>query len=550
MNSYIKNIFKYLAYSLVMGALFSACAEVEPNYEVPDDMKRFRPVRITGANGETAVTLTWPEALFTDPGEVNYRIQVSEDSLFSSVVLERETVATRLVITDDDLAINVDYFARVRALGITSATDSEWQRTMQPFRITGEQIFLPTFDNEIGSSTVLLRWRPTANPTRIVVTDALENSSEFIISDAERAEAQKILEGLTPLMQYTAEIFEGTRTKGTTSFVMKEESIFDIILTPSSNFREIVEGAEDGAVIGLEPGTYEIRDNSGEWANLRIIGKTITLQSVSGDPTDTKVLFREFTFTESGAGLTVNGITFDGGAGSGAYFLNFAGGAATFTDIIVDNCIVENVGTSFMRANRAGNNEHKMNLIKVSSSILRNHSVENYHIFHLDKLEFREIEITNSTFASIGSRGFIGWATNLTMPFTPKVTVDRVTLNGFGSRNRNDNLLDANNNLIEFSMTNSIITNMPYEDQTVGGRLIRANSGSQILLSHSNLFNLTTGGTDPADATLQTYVQTSNLLNVDLGWNSRTTNLTLPANSPLRTAGTTGGPIGDPRWAF
>ncbi|AFL85052.1 hypothetical protein Belba_2497 [Belliella baltica DSM 15883] len=203
-----------------------------------------------------------------------------------------------------------------------------------------------------------------------------------------------------------------------------------------------------------------------------------------------------------------------------------------------------------MRANRAANNAHKMNLIKVSSSILRNHSVENYHIFHLDKLEFREIEITNSTFSSIGSRGFIGWATNLTMPFTPKVTIDRISLNGFGSRNRNDNLLDANNNLIEFTMTNSIVTNMPYEDQTVGGRLVRANSDSQIILSNMNMFNLTTGGAEPVDATLQTYVQTSNILNIDLGWNSRTTDLTLPADSPLRSASTTSGPIGDPRWAF
>lgn len=549
MKIFKKYIIKTFASLIVLG-FFGSCAEIEPNYEVPDDMKRFRPVSITAANGEIAVRLTWPEALFTDPGEVNYQIQVAKDSLFTAIELDKETAATTLEISDEELEIQVPYFARVRALGISAAQNSEWQRTMTSFQITGEQIFLPTFDNEIGSSTVLLRWRPTSNPTRIVVTSASGVSTEFLISSDERAEAQKILEGLNPLTQYTAEIFEGTRTKGTTAFSTKEVSIFDIILSPADNFREIVEGAADGTVIGLQPGNYEIKDNAGDWANLRIIGKTITLQSVSGDPTDTKVLFREFTFTESGAGLTANGITFDGGAGSGAYFINFAGGAATFTDIIVDNCIVENVGVSFMRANRAGNNEHKMNLLKVSSSILRNHSVENYHIFHLDKLEFREIEITNSTFSSIGSRGFIGWTTNLTMPFTPKVTIDRISLNGFGSRNRNDNLLDANNNLIEFSMTNSIITNMPYEDQTVGGRLIRANSGSQIVLSHTNMFNLTTGGATPADATLQTYVQTSNIVNIDLGWNSRTTNLTLPASTPLRTASNTGGPIGDPRWAF
>lgn len=544
-----KYIIKSFASLIILG-FFGSCAEIEPNYEVPDDMKRFRPVSITGANGEIAVRLTWPEALFTDPGEVNYQIQVAKDSLFTAIELEKETAATTLEISDEELEIQVPYFARVRALGISSTQNSEWQRTMTPFQITGEQIFLPTFDNEIGSSTILLRWRSTSNPTRIVVTDVTGNATTFTLTDDNRSEGQIILEGLAPLMQYTAEIFEGNRTKGTTSFVMKEKSIFDIIIGPGDNFREIVEGADDGAVIGIQPGTYNVVDGDGAFANLRIIGKTITLQSVSGDPNDTKVNFRELTFTESGAGITVRGITFDGGPGGGAYFLNFAGGAAQFTDIIVDNCIVENVGTSFMRANRAANNAHKMNLIKVSSSILRNHSVQNYHIFHLDKLEFREIEITNSTFSSIGSRGFITWATNLTMPFTPKITIDRISLNGFGSRNRNDNLLDTNNNLIEFSITNSIVTNMPYEDQTVGGRLVRANPDSQIVLSHVNMFNLKTGGAEPVDATLQTYVQTSNILNVDLGWNSRTTDLTLPAATPLRTASNTGGPIGDPRWAF
>ncbi|WP_373497210.1 hypothetical protein [Aquiflexum sp.] len=545
-----KNIFSYLgALGMVCLMVFS-CTDLDQDFSAPDDMTRFRPARLTASNGEIAATLTWPESLFTDPGEVTYTIQVAQDSLFTSVELQFETEKTTVQVSDEQLEIKVEYFARVRANGLIPAQNSAWVRTMAPFQITGEQIFLPTFDNEIGSSTVLLRWRPTSNPTRIVVTDAAGNSSEFVISQEERQAANKTLEGLQSSAEYTAEIFEGTRTKGITSFVTKEPSIYDIVLSPSDNFREIVENAEDGSVIGLQPGTYNIVDGSGEFANLNITGKTITLQSVSGDPADTKVNFKEFTFTETGAGISINGITFDGGPGGGSYFLNFAGGAATFTHVIIENSIVENVGTSFMRANRAASNAHKIDLIKVSSSILRNHNVENYHVFHLDKLEFREIDISNSTFSALGSRGFIGWATNLTMPFTPKITVNNVSINGIGSRNRNDTLLDCNNNLVEFTMTNSILMNMPFTDQTVGNRLVRANPDSQLLLSHMNMFNLTTGGADPEPLTLQTYVQTSNILNVDLGWTTTTTNLTLPGDSPLKTASSIGGPIGDPRWAF
>ena len=543
-------IFRNFGLLILVSIALIACTDLNQDFSAPDDMQRFRPVRITGQNGEIAVTLTWPEALFTDPGEVTYAIQIAKDSLFTNIELEFETVQTTARVTDEDLEIKVRYFARVRANGQTPSLHSAWVRTINAFQITGEQIFLPTFNNEIGSTTVLLRWRQNASPTRIVLTDSGGNVSEFVISQEEREAANKTLEGLKPSTEYIAEIFEGTRTKGITSFVTNEPSIFDIVLSPNDNFRGIVEEAEDGAVIGLQPGIYNIVDEGGEYANLRITGKTITLQSVSGDPSDTQVNFKEFTFTETGAGISVNGITFNGGPGGGAYFLNFAGGAATFTHVIVENSIVENVGTSFMRANRAANNAHKIDMIKVSSSILRNHNVENYHVFHLDKLEFKEIEITNSTFSALGSRGFIGWATNLTMPFTPKITVNNVSINGLGSRNRNDTLLDCNNNLVEFTMTNSILTNMPFTDQTVGNRLVRANPDSQIILSHMNMFNLTTGGADPEPLTLQTYVQTSNILNQDLGWNAGTTNLTLPAGSALRTAANNGGPIGDPRWAF
>jgi hypothetical protein len=46
------------------------------------------------------------------------------------------------------------------------------------------------------------------------------------------------------------------------------------------------------------------------------------------------------------------------------------------------------------------------------------------------------------------------------------------------------------------------------------------------------------------------YVQMSNNQTIDLGWTNATTDFTLPAASPLKTASTTNGPIGDPRWAF
>lgn len=187
----------------------------------------------------------------------------------------------------------------------------------------------------------------------------------------------------------------------------------------------------------------------------------------------------------------------------------------------------------------------------MSNSWLRDHLVANYHVFHLDKLEFREMEISNSTFSNVGSRGFIGWATNIPMPAPPVIRVDNVTINGIGSSNRNHTLLDANNNQVDFRMRNSILVNMPFEGQTVGALLGRANSDSpQVLFANNNLSKLSTGGADPVELTFPALFSQQNISGIDLNWTQNSSNLTLPAGSPLRTAGTNGGPIGDPRWAF
>lgn len=534
----------------LVGALLVSCADLELDLSIPEDMTRFRPTALTAVSGEIAATLTWPASLFTTPGEVSYTVQVGRDSLFTSPVFETTTAQTTIQISDEDVQIQTPYFARVRANGATPAQNSAWVRTMTPFQLTGEQIFLPTLDNEIGPTSVLLRWRPTANPTRILLRDPAGNQLEFLLTDADRQAGSVTLEGLQPLTAYTAQIFAGQRTVGATSFVTKEQSIYDIVVSPSQNLRTILEDAPNGSFIGLEPGIYDLVDNTGAFANLRLIGKTIILHSVSGNPADTRINFREITLSESGAGIEVNGITFDGGPGTGDYLFNFVGGPANFTRVVMDNSVAVNVRLAFMRANRANNNEHKIDLIRVNNTIMRNHAVANWHVFHIDRCEFKELEITNSTFHAVGSRGFIGWATNMPMPFRPKITVNNVTINGLGSSNRNDALLDCNNNEVEFTMTNSIVANMPFDGQTVGSRLIRANPNSQVILANSNLFNLTTGGATPQDITIISYVQTSNLTSVNLGWNQSTTDFRLPSGSPLRTAATNGGPIGDLRWAF
>lgn len=200
-----------------------------------------------------------------------------------------------------------------------------------------------------------------------------------------------------------------------------------------------------------------------------------------------------------------------------------------------------------MRGNRGGNNAHKIDSIYVNNTIAYQNGTGTYHYFMIDKLEFKHFEVANSTMYDI-ARAFISWATNITMPAVPTIIVRNSTINSFGFGDRNNILLDANANVVNATYKNNIIANTPKPGQNVLGSAMRAGAASTIFFQYNNYFNLQ-GGNPLAPLTFPAYVQMANNQTIDLGWTATTTDFTLPAGSPLRTASDSGGPVGDPRWA-
>lgn len=111
-----------------------------------------------------------------------------------------------------------------------------------------------------------------------------------------------------------------------------------------------------------------------------------------------------------------------------------------------------------------------------------------------------------------------------------------------------NSLIDLNANAISVTIRNSIIGNIPYPGQTVGNNLMRV-TNSTVTITHSNTFKFSNGAATPVALTIPATVAQTNNKTIDLGWTSATTDFTLPPGHELRTSGTTGGAIGDPRWA-
>lgn len=533
----------------IMVMLFTilACQKEDPNkgLEAP---RLFKPGAISIKTDQTSAKLTWAAPVLSTNLKLSYLTEFSQDTTFATTEFAIKTDTMGVTVTDDKLVVRKKYYARVKALATADQPESQWQRS-NGFTVTGEQLFLPVRELEIMETQITVRWKPTVGLDKITLTPTTGAPIFVTLSAADAMAGVKVITGLTPDVKYSTEIFLGAKSKGLLEISTLAVTVYSVILNSGADLVAAINSAANNAIIGLNPGTY-----SAGSAVFTLLQKSVTLKSTSGNPLDTKVNFREFTLRGTGAGISLDGIELDGTASGSLYFINPTGVAADaekadFANVKINNCIIHGATTSFMRANRgAAASDYKMDQIIVKNSIVYDMaSTLGYTFFHLDKLQFNALTVTKSTFYNIG-RAFLTCST--VIPSTPPtITVDFCTFNNFGASN-NYIFMDANANPVKFSMTNSIIANVPRPAGTVNGVVMRASgAGTTMVFSYNNTFNFTNGTgtalTLPTTNTSQAGNQT-----VVLDWTATTSVFTLPANSPLRTASSASAPIGDPRWTY
>lgn len=502
----------------------------------------FKPGSVAVAAGQTSAKVTWTNSIQTSGQKFKYTVQFSKDTLFSSVAFTMLSDTLGVTATDDSLTTKVKYWVRVKTNAFGGQPESNWAESKN-FTITGEYYLLALRELEIKETSVVIRFKIGTPATKITLT-AGGTAVDYTLSATEISTGVKTITGLTAGTNYNAEIFSGTKSKGIETFTTLPLTTYSVILASGADLNAAVAAAANNAVIGLSPGTY-----NASAIVTPITQKMITIKSTSGNPGDTKVMFKEMTMKGTGAGLKVSGIEFDGAAGAASYFINCTGtlgdtDPSTYVSITVENCYVHNTGNCFIRANRAAANANKIDFIKITNTVGYDNAVSTYDYFTLDKTLFNRLDVSKSTFYNV-SRSLVLWSTAAT-GVTPVITFDLCTFNNFGSDASKYVILDANANPISFSMTNSIIGNVP---RVTGAQTaaIRASNGS-ITFSNNDEFKFTTlpGGT--INITLPSGAVANQT--IDPGWTATTTDFTLPTTSTLRTASSVGAAIGDPRWAY
>lgn len=391
----------FLALLLIsMAGINISCEDEKPG--ALELSRMFRPGVIEVTNGETSVGIEWSKPQFPEQGS-GYTLEIAETEDFAAITHTLQTAENQVVITDDVLAIKKDYFARIKANGKTAAEDSQWA-VSEVFRITGEQFLLVPPAADIIDVAIILKWRQSDELTKIVLSPQGGESIEVLLDDTDRAAAQKLIEDLLPATQYTAEIFAGTKSKGTQQFATKapdfvgDNTVIDLrnILNKPTILVDTLPDIPNGSVVILKRGqTYRL---SAAYA----FNKSVTILSGIDFGTDlAKIeLLSNFNFVASSVvdSVIFKDIRFKGARANGAsfdndYVLN-VNVATTVGKIKLDGCRITRVrGVVRLQAGGAG--------AKVANYIVNNCVIDSVREFAIVMASaassFANVKISNST---------------------------------------------------------------------------------------------------------------------------------------------------------
>jgi len=528
--------------------LAGACKKNDPNAGLTSP-RLFKPSGLSVSATDTAAVVSWTASLFSNGESLKYTAQFSQDSTFATIDYTKVVDSVNIKVTQSTLKIRTAYYVRVKANGYMDQPESAWS-AIKSLKLTGEQLFQPIRELELTANSIVLRWNITPNVTKIVVTPSTGSATAYTLAGTDLTTGIKSITGLTGGTNYTAELFNNNTSRGILSFTTATTPVYAVTLNSGADLVAAINAAANNDVIGLNPGTYSTT------SNFTILQKTVTLRSISGNPKDTKINYKEFDIKGTGAGINFVGVELDGTTAASLYFINPVGltadgDKANFTQVTINNCIVHGSTTSFMRANRGTNGgDQTIDNITVKNSVIYDMaSTLGYTFLHLDKLQFNTLSFSKNTMYNIG-RELLSCSTTLTTT-PPVITFDYCTINNFGASALYV-LMDANANPVKFSITNSIIANVPRPAGTVNAVVLRANgAGSAIVFNNNDTFNFTNGATTPVALTFPTAnITMIGNQTVNLGWTATTTDFTLPATTPLRTGSNVATPIGDPRWTY
>jgi hypothetical protein len=327
----------------------------------------------------TAIELKWKPSNEVD----TYIVEFSEDSLeFSNIIFTDE-------VTEDEipyrhtLAGETRYSARVKAVSEDDKEDSKWSTVT--IKTLPENIYEELPLQNVLVTTAKLAWEAGSEVSHFLISPG---GTQRPITADEKAAGEATLEGLDAGTSYIVTLYNGNKIRGVVGFnTLLEANVF-----ASDNLVDKIAAANEGDVLVLEAGTYEIGSVA--------LTKSISIQGQK--PFDMPIVYGQLTCGATVASVTVKSLVFrgDGVAPQTAFFNTVAG--CNLTSFAIDGCEVSHYANQIIYNNAAG----------VFGAI----SVKNTFVHDIaggggDGFDFRggtiaSLAVENSTFAN-GFRSFL-----------------------------------------------------------------------------------------------------------------------------------------------
>lgn len=410
----------------------------------------------------TTATVTF-SAMSATKDSLYFVIEVSKDSLYDDVAmggarakvfgLDKEIKKSPYVLTGLDG--DSKYYMRIKTMSDTK-NESKWvyYKDGESFKTQAEQIFDEVLTDDYTDSEVTLRWNaPADSVTNILIVQGADTTN-YVLTDTEKANQTCTFTGLTPLTTYTFIIYNGEAKRGT-------QTITTTAAPPAASYTEYLDAdierfnqaaineimakaqAETGSanvsvtivfpadrtidVIGddtqSDPGAITIPDGmsvnffgrgGGETPILRL------LKSIDIAGSHNFITFQHLKIVDDGSGAnylinqskgcTVDKIEFNDCEVSGmknTFFRLQGSEAKVINNLVIDNCLIHDLGSgySFIHVDDNGNQAVYVNNIKMTNSTFWNICVSGKTFIYSEKVNMNSIYMEYCTFYNNNGSG-------------------------------------------------------------------------------------------------------------------------------------------------
>ena len=417
---------------------------------------------ITVETTATTATVTF-SAMSATKDSLYFVIEVSKDSLYDEIAmggerakvfgLNKEIRKSPVVLTGLDG--DSKYYMRIKTMSDTKA-ESKWvyYKEGESFKTQAEQIFDEVLADDYTDSEVTLRWNaPADSVTNILVVQGTD-TTDYVLTETDKAEQTHTFTGLTPLTTYTFIIYNGEAKRGTQTVTTSaappaasyteyldadierfNQALMDEILakaqaaTGSGNVSVTIVFPADKTieVIGddtqSDPGALTVPDGmsvnffgrgGGETPVLRL------LKSIDIAGSHNFITFQHLKIVDDGSGAnylinqskacTVDKIEFTDCEVSGmknTFFRLQGSEAKVINNLVIDNCLMHDLGSgySFIHVDDNGNQAVYVNNIKMTNSTFWNICVTGKTFIYSEKVNMNSIYMEYCTFYNNNGSG-------------------------------------------------------------------------------------------------------------------------------------------------